>query len=101
MKGRYRHQKARRLRKARRWAPRGRTLHLVDVENLIGGSTAEDGAVSAALAAYRRRLGIGDRDLIVIAASPRLAIEAKTCWSGVLVRAARGVDGADLALLAE
>jgi hypothetical protein len=95
------HEQTHQLRKARRWAPPGRTLHLIDLENLIGGSTAEGEAVRAALASYRRRLGIREGDLIVIAASPLMAFEAKAYWSGALVRTARGVDGADIALLTE
>jgi hypothetical protein len=37
----------------------GRTLHLVDVENLSGGRAAGPEAVSPAIAAYRRTVAVG------------------------------------------
>lgn len=39
--------------------PRGRTLHVIDVENLVGGSRAGAGAVAPALAAYRSTVHVG------------------------------------------
>jgi hypothetical protein len=80
--------------------PKGRTLHLVDVENLLGDPCSSAAAVGEVLARYRRRhLRSGDQ--VVIAANPHLGVKAKLAWPEALVRWRRGPDGADKALLAE
>jgi hypothetical protein len=88
---------------AARRHPRGRhrrTLHLVDVENLLGTPrTATAAAIRATLDAYRRAIRVGGDDLVVLAANPALALEIGLAWPGALLRTARGPDGADLALL--
>src|SRR5690242_19397336 len=81
----------------RRFAPRGRSLHLIDIENLAG----PDGHIPEALASYRARSHFRPGDHVVIAARPSVALAAKRSWPSALVRCAHGVDGADLALLAE
>ena len=42
--------------------PAGRTLHVIDIQNLVGGSDAGPTAVGPALSAYRRtvRVAAGD-----------------------------------------
>jgi hypothetical protein len=81
--------------------PAGRTLHLVDIENLVGDPVADDESVRAAVAAYKQVAGVRSDDLAVVASNGRLAMAAGKAWPGALLRIGRGPDGADLALLAE
>jgi hypothetical protein len=79
-----------------------RTLHLVDVDNLLGDPRqATPASVAATLAAYRQAAGVSHADLVVVATNPGLALDVGLAWPGPLLRAARGPDGADLALLAD
>ena len=79
--------------------PAGRTLHVIDVENLVGGSAAGPAAVGPALAAYRSTAPVGLDDHAVIGAGPTLAVAAGLAWPGCQLRIGRGIDGADRALL--
>lgn len=79
--------------------PIGRTLHLIDVENLVGGVAAGRDAVAPALDAYRRTIDIGPEDHVVLGTGTELAFAAKATWPGALLRIGRGIDGADRALL--
>lgn len=81
--------------------PRGRTLHLVDLENLAGGSSATSADVTGALAAYESVVRFGPADHRVVACAKPLWATAKASWPGALVRAVKGIDGADLQLLAD
>jgi hypothetical protein len=80
---------------------RTRTLHLVDIENLLGGPRADGDEVERVLDRYLAvsswRLG----DIVNIAANPGLAV--KFMWNPRVecsLHTACGEDGADLALLA-
>jgi hypothetical protein len=84
---------------AARRRPAGRTLHLLDVENLAGGTWSGPEAVAPALDAYRRSVGVAEADHVVIGSGPTLAVAAKLAWPGSQVVVGRGVDGADRALL--
>jgi hypothetical protein len=79
--------------------PVGRTLHLVDIENLMGGPFTGDNAMRESCRRYREAACVGLRDHVVIACNPALALEAARNWPGRLLVAGRGPDGADLALL--
>jgi hypothetical protein len=79
--------------------PPGRTLHLVDVENLMGGPFAGGNAMRESSRRYREAANVGLRDHVVIGCNPALALEAACNWPGKLLVAGRGPDGADLALL--
>lgn len=85
----------------RRHLPAGRTLHLVDLENLAGGSSAGAADVDDAFARYERVVRFGRGDHRIVACGRQLAYAAKDRWRGALVKAAHGVDGADRVLLAE
>lgn len=79
-----------------------RTLHLVDVDNLLGDPRqATQASVDATLAAYRHAARVVPADLVVVATNPGLALEVGLAWPGALLRAARVPDGADLALLVD
>jgi hypothetical protein len=80
--------------------PAGRTLHVIDIENLVGGSGAGPTAVGPALSAYRSAVAVGVDDHAVIGSGPTLAIAAGLAWPGAQLRFGHGVDGADRALLA-
>ena len=79
---------------------RGRSLHLVDVENLAGGTTFGEVDVAVIAAAYGPVASIGPNDLVVVASSHFTAVQTWFGWGGGVRRLIRsGPDGADLALL--
>lgn len=80
--------------------PERRTLHLIDVENLCSDPRPEESRVRAVLARYRTSMAVSEADHVVLAAAGRTALFAGLAWPGVRVRAGRGPDGADRALLA-
>jgi len=79
----------------------GRTLHLVDLENLIGDPYAKGRMVTEALACYLHAAAWRPGDLVYVASCPPVIAEIGFA-SPVPCRlfAARGEDGADLQLLA-
>jgi predicted nucleotidyltransferase len=80
---------------------RGRTLHVIDVENLVGTPymTADD--AGWVMQRYRLEVAPLTGDLAVVACNPGAAFEVKPAWPDALFRVRAGEDGADLALLAE
>lgn len=79
--------------------PRGRTLHLLDVENLAGGTAAGATAVAPSLAAYRSTIAVSPLDHVLIASGAALACATAEAWPGARLLFRHGLDGADLALL--
>ena len=80
------------------WVPAGRRLVLVDVENLVGGSSASAEVVRAGQAAFMSAVPHLENDVWVWACGPTMFKVA----AGVLphrVILGRGLDGADQALL--
>lgn len=77
----------------------GRSLHLVDVENLMGGPELGDTALREALAGYRTSAPVSGGDHVIIGANPQLGVAAKTEWPGARLVVRGGPDGADIALL--
>jgi hypothetical protein len=90
-------------RRLRRDLPVGRTLHLIDIENLVGGSHQPQPAeaVRAALASYGLAVPFGRYDHGVLACGRALGFATKDAWPGALVKVGHGIDGADRLLLAE
>lgn len=83
------------------YVPAGRALHLVDVENLMGGpSTGHDQMVEA-LERYRLTAPFSEGDHVAIAANPALALDAKVAWPEARLLARGGPNGADIALIEE
>lgn len=81
--------------------PVDRTLHLVDIENLVGGPGATGDEVVAAFDRYLELAAWRPGDLVYVAANPGLAREF--VWRVRVecnMHTACGPDGADLALLA-
>jgi hypothetical protein len=81
------------------YVPVGRTLHLLDLENLMGGALAGSLALRRASATYRETMSIGPDDHVIVAVNPALGLEAKLEWPDRQVIMQGGPDGADMALL--
>lgn len=86
-------------RRTARWVPEGRVLHLVDVENLCGGSHVGDDAVSTAMQEYREAIALEPLDHMVVACSPQLAIPVHDAAPEARILVGRGFDGADRELI--
>ncbi len=86
-------------RTARVQHPSGRTLHLLDVENLAGGTAGGVAAVAPSLAAYRSTITVACADHVVLGTGPTFACATADGWPGARLRVGHGVDGADHALL--
>ena len=82
-----------------RHIPLGRTLHLVDIENLCGGPYASFERLRRTVEAYQRALAVRLGDHVVMACNRGLLLDAGRAWPGVRLCAGNGPDGADLALL--
>jgi ketosteroid isomerase-like protein len=78
-----------------------RTVHVVDVENLIGedhrDATVEQ--IRAVIEDYRRLVGARDGDLFFFGANPELKFRVMVATGSNQVRGYKGKDGADKALL--
>ena len=86
-------------RSAAPWVPEGRVLHLVDVENLCGGSCVSDDAVATAMHDYSDAVRVDSIDHMIVACSPQLAIPSHDAAPDARILIGRGFDGADLALI--
>lgn len=80
-------------------APPRRSLHLLDVENLMGGPKRGVRALEYASDAYRGTGLVACGDHIIMAANPRLILDAARLWPGARSLLGRGPDGADRALI--
>ncbi len=81
------------------WVPEGRKLHLVDVENLCGGSHVSDASVATAMCEYAEAAAPSRNDHVIVACSPQLAIPSHTAVPDARILVGRGFDGADSALV--
>lgn len=79
--------------------PPGRTLHLIDVENLMGGPLAGVGALKQASELYRIAAPVRASDHVIVASNPRLACDAGVEWQAGRLVTGHGPNGADRALL--
>ena len=77
-----------------------RTLHVIDIENLVGGSRLSVEDVQRAHRRYCALVGIEPGDQVVVASGRRAASSVLFGWPGNVCRKIRsGVDGADIELL--
>ena len=83
---------------ARRRFP-ARRLHLVDIENLAGGSLPSLSQVCEAQGLYAGCLAFGAMDQVEVASSHLTLLNAALGWPHAHYRVRSGPDGADLALL--
>jgi NYN domain len=81
--------------------PAGRTLHVLDLENLMGGPFQSQLSMHTVSNWYRNTAPVQHEDHVTLAVNPALAIAARSEWPGTLLRVASGPDGADNALLNE
>ncbi|MCF4123347.1 hypothetical protein L1785_20475 [Antribacter sp. KLBMP9083] len=77
----------------------GRTLHVVDVENLLGTGALTSDAVRYARQVVTRVVPFAETDATVVGVSSSQAMLALSTWHPALRVAHLGHDGADLALL--
>ena len=78
----------------------GRFLHLLDVENLVGGATFTKAEAAAVRRAFEGVAPTGGVNQVVLATSHHAAVPAWFAWPASARRLVRsGADGADLALL--
>lgn len=76
-----------------------RTLHLIDIENLLGQPRPAIDSVSEARAAYEAHVVVGESDLVVVACNHGCALEVGLAYAGARLVVRSGPNGADLALL--
>jgi hypothetical protein len=76
-----------------------RTLHLVDIENLVGGTLPSLSQVREVRKSYANCLPLGGMDQVVIASSHLTVLNAGLGWPAARYRIRSGPDGADLELL--
>ena len=81
------------------YVPPGRTLHLVDAENLMGGPLAGDRALRGALQTYAVLAVVHPMDHVIVGVNPALALSVSDVWPEARLVIGRGRDGADNALL--
>jgi hypothetical protein len=83
----------------RRLGPSPRTLHLIDIENLIGSTGFKAGTVASVAHNYGCVAEIGSVDLVIVASGHFTALPAWCGWPNVRRLVRSGPDGADLALI--
>ena len=83
------------------FVPAGRALHLIDIENLMGGPQAGWDAIPLATEGYLATVSMTPDDLVVVATNPHLWLPAKLAWPGALVLSGHGRDGADKVLISQ
>jgi hypothetical protein len=79
----------------------GRTLHLVDIENLAGNPDASPTEINEVLVAYRKLVPPSPQDHVVIASSRHIGLAVGLAWPGARLLWRDGPNGADLALIGD
>lgn len=85
----------------RHHVPAGRTLHLIDIENLVAGRHDCDEEALDMFDAYLDQIDVGADDHMVVACSHAAAPHVIWAWRTARLVFRSGPDGADLALLDE
>lgn len=81
------------------WIPRGRTLHLIDVENLAGGSDATHSEVAQAAREYVEAAVVQANDLLTVGVGQSMALNAAAAFDSARIVVGRGLDGAEHSLM--
>jgi hypothetical protein len=81
------------------YVPVGRSLHVVDLENLMGGPYQGRHILQLASDYYRDAAGVRAGDHVLVATNPRLALEAALSWPQAQLLVGKGVNGADMVLI--
>ena len=79
--------------------PSGRALHLIDIENLMGGPKAGAPVLRQTVSDYRDVVPAADHDHYVIGVNPSLGHLAVQYWPSARLVVRRGRNGADIALI--
>lgn len=74
-------------------------MHLVDVENLLGGTTFGEAEVAATAAVYAEVAAVGGADLVIVSSSHQTAVATWFGWGPARRVVRSGPNGADLALI--
>lgn len=77
----------------------GRTLHVVDIENICGGPDQVRTSGKESAAAFSRAAGVAPGDHMLVACNPALLFHSRDRFPGARLVGAHGPDGADRALL--
>lgn len=81
--------------------PAGRTLHLIDLENLTGGAFKDAGSLRRAWESYQAVVPIQLGDHVILASNPAIGFDVGLLYPRGLLKVRHGPDGADQALLNE
>src|SRR5262245_11167057 len=79
-----------------------RTLHLIDVDNLLGDPlTTDRQRIDLVLGEYRHaaEYAAGDQAVLATCCNPEHALAIELSWPNACHRRRSGADGADLALI--
>lgn len=76
-----------------------RSLHLVDVENLLGSDSPTRRNVARCMGAYRELGVLREDDVIVVACNPAIGVSVGLSWRSARLIVRRGSSGADLPLV--
>lgn len=77
---------------------RDRTVHLIDLENMVGSGHLTESAVRRARAAYAAAIVVAPGDLVIVGISHHNQLAAGFGWPEARRVVRSGPDGADLAL---
>jgi hypothetical protein len=80
--------------------PPGRTLHIVDVENLAGHSRPTARELRDLRESYFGTITFSGNDLLIVGCDVGLVLDVYATWPGARIASGTGHDGADSALLA-
>ncbi|MFC6083745.1 NYN domain-containing protein [Sphaerisporangium aureirubrum] len=78
---------------------RGRAMHLIDIENLVGSARPTSCEVREVMTIYESLVPIGARDHHVVAVNHTALLTVGIAFRGVRLLARSGPDGADRALV--
>lgn len=81
------------------YVPEERAIHLIDIENLMGGPRKGRERLRWVIYDYRTAAGVGEVDHPVIGVNPGLVPMAYDSWRSARLVTGGGPDGADKALL--
>lgn len=83
------------------WRPVGRSLLLVDLENLAGPNLTGAHHLTRIASGILGASAVQPGDHVVVATNPRQLLDARVAFPGARLLVGRGPDGADRALLAD
>lgn len=76
-----------------------RTVHFIDIENLIGSGLLSAQSVQRTYFLYRQQVSVKPKDVFIVAAGPQNRRAVVEGWPFAYYKFKAGSDGADLALI--